>query len=110
MEKLYSTKEISILLGVTIEQVRRWIRTDKLPAIKNSKKGGFKVKESDFEDFLQENPKYRRIAISGRACKELAIANLDQRIFDIEELITKLKYELNELETIRDLLKSENGA
>lgn len=110
MEKLYSTKEISILLGVTTERVRRWVRDDKLKAIKDCAKGGFKVKESDFEDFLRKNPKYRRVAVSGEACKDLAEANLNQRIFDIEELISNLRYELDELKNIRDLLRSTKGA
>lgn len=58
----YSVKQISELLNVDVETVRRWIRTDKLKGTKNSKKTGFVVSELELKRFLNSIPKYSSAA------------------------------------------------
>ena len=60
----YNVKQISELLGVDSETVRRWIRTNKLKGTKNSKKTGFVVSETELKRFLDKMPKYSGIAAS----------------------------------------------
>lgn len=106
MEKIYSTKQIACMLKVDEETVRRWVRTTKLKGdLNRSKKEGFKIKESDLDVFIQNHPKYQRVELTGSNAETFALANLDQRIFELEELITNLKYNLGELMEIRDMLK-----
>lgn len=59
MIKLYTVKDISLLLNVNIETIRIWIRTGKLKGIKTSRKNGFVVQKDDLLDFCNKNPKYR---------------------------------------------------
>ena len=57
----YKTKEISELLEVSEETVRRWIRSGKLKAEKSSKKQGNIVNEKDLFEFVSDNPKYKKM-------------------------------------------------
>ena len=57
----YSTKDISILLNVSEETVRRWIRGYKLLATRDSKKEGFYIHYTDFEEFLNKHKKYYKM-------------------------------------------------
>lgn len=52
--KLYSTKEIAEIFGVTAETVRSWITTGKL---KGTQVGGhqYRVKRDDLVDFAQSH-------------------------------------------------------
>ena len=107
MEKIYSTKQIACLLNVDEETVRRWVRTRKLKGdLNRSKKGGFKIKESDLDEFIENHPKYQIVKLAGSNAETFALANLDQRIFELEELISNLKYNLEELMEIREWFKS----
>lgn len=58
----YNVKQISELLNVDSETVRRWIRSDRLKGTKNSKKTGFVVSDSELKRFLSGIPKYSGIA------------------------------------------------
>lgn len=59
----YNVKQISELLNVDSETVRRWIRTNKLKGTKDSKKTGFVVSESELKRFLNSIPKYSGVAV-----------------------------------------------
>ena len=50
--------EVSELLSVNAETVRRWIRTGKLKAQCESKKSGYVIFEKDLNEFLEKRPKY----------------------------------------------------
>lgn len=67
--KEYSVKQISEMLDTNPETVRRWIRSGKLEAVQNSKKGGNIISEDALLKFLKEMPKY-----SGFAAGVLAAA------------------------------------
>lgn len=55
----YSVKQISELLGVDQETVRRWIRSKKLAASDlDSNKEGHKISDESLNRFLEESPKY----------------------------------------------------
>lgn len=58
----YSVKEIADMLNTNPETVRRWIRSGKLEAIQESRKGGNFVTKSMLDAFLKTSPKYAGIA------------------------------------------------
>lgn len=66
--KNYTVKEISDMLDINEETVRRWIRSKKLPAVQVSKKTGNIVSETELQKFLKSMPKYM-----GRALPLLAL-------------------------------------
>ena len=50
-----TVREITEDLKVHEESVRRWIRSEELPAILlGSSKGGYRVRRSDYERFIEE--------------------------------------------------------
>lgn len=58
----YSVKEIAEMLNTNPETVRRWIRSGKLEAIQESRKGGNVVTKQMLDAFLKTSPKYAGIA------------------------------------------------
>lgn len=60
--KQYSVKQISEILNINPETVRRWIRTGRLEAVQTSKKEGNIVSEESLKKFLRSTPKYAGIA------------------------------------------------
>ena len=56
--KKYNVQQISELLNVTPETVRRWIREGKINAKQTSKKEGNVIEESDLQKFVEKVPKY----------------------------------------------------
>ena len=58
--RTYSVKEISTLLNVNEETVRRWIRTGRLKSTIKSYKNGHVISEFDLYEFVNMNRKYRR--------------------------------------------------
>lgn len=56
---VYTIQELSQLLGVNSETVRRWIRQNKLQAQFTSRKAGYLVTKESLEEFLAKEPKYR---------------------------------------------------
>lgn len=59
--KEYNVKQISEILETNPETVRRWIRSGKLEAVQNSKKGGNVISEEALLKFLKDMPKYSGI-------------------------------------------------
>lgn len=54
-EEWLTVQEITQRLKVHEESVRRWIRSGDLPAILlGSSKGGYRIRSSDFDRFLEE--------------------------------------------------------
>jgi excisionase family DNA binding protein len=51
-ERWYEVKDIVGLLHVHEQTVRRWIKQGDLPAILFGRKGGYRVKGSDLQAFL----------------------------------------------------------
>jgi len=55
---MYTVKEVSELLSIDQETVRRWIRNGKLSASIDSKKSGNRISQDALNKFLQSAPKY----------------------------------------------------
>lgn len=56
--KSYSVKQVADLLKTNPETVRRWIRSGKLAAQQDSRKGGNIIYESALQEFVKSTPKY----------------------------------------------------
>lgn len=54
----YTVANISTMLGVTEETVRRWLRSGELHGTINSKKQGYIVEDSDLKEFVHNKTKY----------------------------------------------------
>ncbi len=59
--KTYNVEDISKMLNVNKETVRRWIRNGRLKATQWSKKTGNVVTEKNLMQFINENPKYKNV-------------------------------------------------
>lgn len=57
--KRYTIRDISKMLNVSPETIRRWIRSGNLVGTAASKKGGFYVDEIELIKFVAKKPKYR---------------------------------------------------
>lgn len=99
---MYTVKEISKKLNVSEEQVRRWCRNGNLKCIKDSRKKGFIIKESDFMIFLDNNPKYK-VLFNGFVNDD----NTDYKeiLYSLEQLLKRKKKEIKELEIAINHLK-----
>lgn len=58
--KQYTVNDISKMLCVNPETVRRWVRNGELISVKSSRKTGNKISEIALEDFIRKHPKYNR--------------------------------------------------
>jgi len=55
LEPMLTVQDITKLLKVHEETVRRWIRTGELRAtLLGSAKGGYRIRRADFEEFFEE--------------------------------------------------------
>lgn len=59
--KTYTVKEISDMLKIDPETVRRWIRSGKLQAEQSSRKDGNVVTDQMLQSFLRQSPKYAKM-------------------------------------------------
>ena len=58
MGRTYTVEDISTMLQVDAETVRRWCRDGKLIAKIDSKKKGYSVKHEDLKEFMYDHTKY----------------------------------------------------
>lgn len=72
--KTFSVQEVALLLNVSTETVRRWIRDGKLKAVQHSRKEGNIISEGALDIFLDTYPKYASIASSSKTGVALAVA------------------------------------
>ena len=86
----YNTKEISELLNVSEETVRRWIRSGKLKAEKSSKKQGNIVYEKDLFEFVSDKSKYKRMI--------QAEVHQSNNPFSLNDLLNDLIIQRNQLD------------
>jgi excisionase family DNA binding protein len=59
MNKLLKVKEVAKILGVKPGTVARWLRSGALPALKLSNSGGWRVRSSDLEAWLERPTRTR---------------------------------------------------
>ena len=93
-----NTKEISELLDVSEETVRRWIRSGKLKAEKSSKKQGNIVYEKDLFEFVSDKPKYKRMI--------QAEVHQSNNPFSLNDLLNDLIIQRNQLDEYIDKLQT----
>lgn len=62
MKSTYTVAELARELGTDIVTIRRWIGKGDLHAVMDSKKGGYQISEESLKFFLDEHPKYARLA------------------------------------------------
>lgn len=96
----YAIKDISKLLNVSEEQVRRWCRSGQLKSLKHSKKKGYVIEKCDFFTFLNDNPKYKKALDLGSDDNALKIRSLETRLDKMKEEIVELE---NIIKTLKDL-------
>lgn len=58
--KTYTAKQVSVILDVDVQTIRRWARTGKLHATIHSKKEGYVITGLDLKEFAHNNPAYLR--------------------------------------------------
>lgn len=75
METEYTVYEVAGMVGVCLATVRSWIHSGKLQATKNSNYDGYRIMESDLDEFLRKHPKYK---IAGGPAKRRRV-NEEQR-------------------------------
>ena len=98
----YTIKDISKLLDVSEEQVRRWCRSGKLKSSKHSRKKGYIIEKCDFFTFLDDYPKYKKAFDLG------SNDDIPKKILEIRSLekrLEKMKEEIVELENAIKVLK-----
>lgn len=61
-ERWYTIKQIVEALGVHEQTVRTWIREGSLPAKLFGRRGGYRIRASDYEAFLESWPEAGKAA------------------------------------------------
>lgn len=108
LDKTYSTKQVAILLDVSEASVRSWIKSRKLGHCHSqSNQGAFLVMERQIEWFLRENPKYKRVELTGEKRREFLLAAKDKCRREIGAAETAIHREMLELNQIIDELFRE---
>lgn len=95
----YTIKDISKLLNVSEEQVRRWCRSGQLKSLKHSRKRGYVIEKCDFFTFLDDNPKYKKAFDLGSDDNTLKIHSLEARLDKMKEEIVELE---NAIKALKD--------
>lgn len=106
--KKYTVKDISEILLVNKETVRRWIRGGKLQGTLNSEKEGYIVDEFSLRQFVIDNPKYNRICelkgVSEQA--DVDTTETKRKIYSAGKIIMQIKDLMAELELVLSELDS----
>lgn len=106
----YTVKNISNILDVNEETVRRWIRTGKLHSTIDSKKKGHIVEDSDFKEFVYNKPKYlkryrkyKMRVLTLHISEELKKPEVREAMFlhiKYQEMILRMKIEAQKLKEV----------
>lgn len=93
--KYYTVNDISKILRVNPETVRRWVRNGELISVKSSRKTGNKISEIALEDFIRNHPKYN--SDSTKETKDIGY-NVDTMSYEeLEKLVRKIVIEQLEM-------------
>ena len=95
----YTVKELSILLDVSEEQIRRWIRSGVLNATLHSKKEGYVIEQDDFSTFLDGcGSKYKTILQTKQVRESFTKTHKTIAIFTTLERLAKLRRQLSTIQ------------
>lgn len=101
--RTYSVTEISTLLNVNEETVRRWIRTGRLKSTIKSYKIGHVISEFDLYEFVNMNRKYRRrLDLNKDTIDDPYVKNLERLLND---LVSERDILNDRIDKIRTLLE-----
>lgn len=108
--KTYTVKELSKLLHVNEETVRRWIRDNKLEAIQDSRKHGNVVTEEMLKKFLVATPKFGMLLkelFPGYKFPVIAATSFVEGIVAHNYLKGKKSYDKIKVSELKGKIKSE---
>jgi excisionase family DNA binding protein len=57
-ERLLIVEEVAARLGLSVETVRRYLRSGELKGSMFGRRGGYRVKEADLQDFIQRRSEH----------------------------------------------------
>lgn len=97
IDKYLTVYDVSMKLKVHPETVRRWIRNGKLKAVRNSKKGGFLIEESEVLRFCKYANRYR-------------LSTNEEPAMDYDEIFKAMEFHISEIVRLEQILKSGNWA
>ena len=101
--KEYTVAEVSGLLNVNEETVRRWIRSGELKSTQISRKSGNVINESALCEFVESKPKYRQLmTISSNRSDDVYREGLEKLLCD---LITERELLDKQIDKIKNLLR-----
>ncbi|MBQ3432082.1 MAG: helix-turn-helix domain-containing protein [Clostridia bacterium] len=100
----YTVKDISKLLAVDEETVRRWIRSDRLKTTLASKKTGNVITLDAFNKFLMETPKYASKMVTSPAGLSFLVGGIIGGV--IATLYKKRKTSVDE-DDVKELLSKK---
>ena len=94
--KYYTVKDISAMLSVDRETVRRWIRAGELKSTMISRKKGNIISEEFLEEFFNEYPKYR----------PLDPEEVREKLNNVRELAENIEKNMKLIEANKKLINS----
>lgn len=96
----YNVEQVSEMLDVCSETVRRWIRDNKLKATLKNKRYGYRIDESSLDEFKQRYSKYQTVDEDEPTdlptldiCLKLIMiqaAEIDKLVAKVDELLDSL--------------------
>lgn len=99
--KQYNVKQISELLNVNEETVRRWVRSGYLKSAKTSKKEGNVIDESSLYEFVMTKPKYRTmLGLSESQMDNTYEKKLNELLTDLIQQRDTLNDQINKIQTL----------
>lgn len=113
-----TVKQLSILLKVDEEQIRRWIRSGKLIATLHSKKEGYVIGQEDLDKFMNSyGVKYKDritnenlgIEYLASTHKSIAVITTLERLFKLRRQLATIQQEIDiELTYLHNLLEKDS--
>ena len=103
--KRYRVHDISEMLNVDPETVRRWVRKGELVGTATSKKGGYYVDEYDLMAFITKKPKYGMLLeqqglSTSSACNDMFKEELQSTLRDMIRERDRLSERILQLEKL----------
>lgn len=106
--RTYSTTQVAIMYGVTVEKVRKWANDGLLRIHRGISGTGYIFKEDDLERFEWRNKQYKRIDMDKETRLKYIMAGIDKcqgvicyyercmqdERYNLEELLSMLKEEV----------------
>ncbi len=102
--KSFNIYQVSQMLNMNQETIRRWIRSGSLKACLSSRKNGYEIEPKALADFLREHPKYVDVVLSSLKDAlrlQMAREEIGDNLMDFKQLF------LDSASLKDDILKSE---